>query len=1224
MRGICNDAELTSVNCSAKSDSIALTENQTNVRLLTLLKTMCPHLYEAKEAVCCDEFQLESMFITVYNLAHLGFNHCPSCLKNLEKLFCQMNCSPKQNQFISVTKNKQTNSGDDFRDQIDYYITDLSAQELFDSCKYVNNFEGRVVDSTCGGLKGDDCKASDWLNFLGNSIEVSGVSPFKINFHLTNQKIITLDNKSFEPLNQTFVKCSEKATKDLEACDCHNCHQSCSGNALKRDVSFERSKRDTEKCLMKGICGETAFGAIPCVVDEEPTSISNPIALEELKEMCPHLATSDSPSVCCSEQQVIRLNQTFEMLSMFLKECPTCVRNFEKIICHLSCGRDQHNFMKVTETKTNEDGKQMVSEVQYFVNDDWVKGIYDSCKEVHRLGFNVLDHYCKPFKAVDCNHQRFLQFIGGNAEHFGHSPFEINFIFTNDDSVVSDGVTYIPAKQPFYKCWDKLHTNEDVCPCIHCQESCKAGEVREIKKQLPKAISKTKRSTNYQQNNIFNNYLETIVYNLTDYHLYLNDDKDDNDNWSKADHLLTCCQPSYIRYMHSIFKAMDKLGFGECPSCMHNLRQIVCQFSCSPKQNRMIRVLDTTKLDSIDVIDHLELYVDSNFAQTLYDSCKSLFNGTLINSVCGKWGHINKCSVRKWFDFIGLSYKKGGYSPFQLDIKMTKTNNIIIDNYVYQPINQTVFECNESPIIGTKSCSCHHCPQAYLQSIREMNETFESLGLSNWLLKSLKRLGIENPSTIQSAAIPLILSPKRLDVFGCSRTGSGKTLAFLLPIIELLVRDPRPYFALILSPTRELAHQINQMILALTASTYAVKSLLVIGGEDHEEIQGLWFGKPNIVVATPGRLVDQFYNRNFLDVCGQKTSIRFDCLVLDEADQLISSGFAQQIKDILSFMDGMSAKVNHKRQTLLFSASLTTALEELQKLIAKKSTDEKPVVINLLPTIDDVKRELATNEELDQRYILCPESVKFVYLIECILDLLFRQMIIFCSTKKEAKLIHKVLISLGFDGPDFNLNPVILNADMKQHLRFAAFEKFRSLKSRILVTTDIANRGLDLPQVDLIINYNCPKSATVYVHRVGRTCRKPDFKPVANSRQLLDEIDETYDTKKDEKRYKKYKREGTNQLKPKKTQTQLATKYSGKSVTFVTQYDIDLFKSIESFIETKMKVQEIDEKSVLSIMKQVSVAIKDAEIRLEHEEQESQHIENKNRFKKHKNKKLKI
>jgi superfamily II DNA/RNA helicase len=507
-----------------------------------------------------------------------------------------------------------------------------------------------------------------------------------------------------------------------------------------------------------------------------------------------------------------------------------------------------------------------------------------------------------------------------------------------------------------------------------------------------------------------------------------------------------------------------------------------------------------------------------------------------------------------------------------------------------------------------------------------MSDSFSSLGLSNWLTTALKRLGIRNPSSIQCQTIPLILSPKRNDVFACSRTGSGKTLAYLLPIIELLVRDPKPYFALILSPTRELANQINEMITALTVGTHAVKSLLIIGGQDREEAQGLWFGKPNIIVCTPGRILDQFTNRNYLDICGQKRSLKFDFVVLDEADQLISSGFCQQMKDILTFLDHISSDSKHKRQTLLFSATLTSALEQLQELISQKS--EKPVIVNLLPTVDEVKVEMATNPDLDQRYILCPESIKVVYLVECILDLSFRQLIIFCATKKEAKLIHKVLLSLGFDGPDFNLNPVILNADMKQSLRFASLEKFRSLKSKILVTTDLANRGLDLPQVDLIINYNCPKSAIVYVHRVGRTCRKPDFKyqsiDMPNDQNLS--IDEEVNQQiNDTKSIKKSKKDNNNKFKlKKKSQNCLSSKYLGKSITFVTQYDINLFKSIENFIGIKMDKEVIDEKSVTTIIKQVSVAIKDAEIRIEHEEQESKHIENKNRDKHNfKNKKIK-
>ncbi|UXI22971.1 hypothetical protein NH340_JMT08914 [Sarcoptes scabiei] len=497
-----------------------------------------------------------------------------------------------------------------------------------------------------------------------------------------------------------------------------------------------------------------------------------------------------------------------------------------------------------------------------------------------------------------------------------------------------------------------------------------------------------------------------------------------------------------------------------------------------------------------------------------------------------------------------------------------------------------------------------------------MDEEFRKLGLSNWLCKALKTLHIVSPSRIQREAIPLILDKNRPNVFACSQTGTGKTLAYVLPIIETLVRDPRPYYALVLAPTRELANQIHEIIKALTANTFSVKSLLIIGGQNQEEAQGLWFGKPNLVVATPGRLLDHLENRNFLDLCGTVSMIKFEMLILDEADQLISHGFCLQLKRILKFFDSIEKQFNHRRQTLLFSATLTHALEKLRDLTTEKDSNIKPVVINLLPTIEEIKRELATNESLDQRYLLCPEAIKVVYLVETILDLRFKQLIIFCRTKKEANLIHKVLQSLGFNGPEFNLNPVLLNSNLKQHLRFAALDTFRSLKSKILVTTDIANRGLDLPQVDLVINFNCPENPIIYIHRVGRTCRKPDFQ-IESQSIVADNVDQNNpDTEDDDddddesilKKQRKRRRLNKNnknhiKLKP-KLHSCCNSIYLGKAITIITQYDIDRFRSIEEFIGIKMKSQEIDEKNIPNIIKQTAIAIKDAELRIEQENQE--------------------
>jgi ATP-dependent RNA helicase DDX49/DBP8 len=441
----------------------------------------------------------------------------------------------------------------------------------------------------------------------------------------------------------------------------------------------------------------------------------------------------------------------------------------------------------------------------------------------------------------------------------------------------------------------------------------------------------------------------------------------------------------------------------------------------------------------------------------------------------------------------------------------------------------------------------------------------------------------------------------RKDVFACSRTGSGKTLAYVLPILEILVKDPRPYFALILAPTRELAYQINDMIKILTgsrgSSSFVIKSLLVIGGGNYgdgvntDEARGLWFGKPNIVVATPGRFLDQLENRNQIDLCGGLKTLSFDMLVMDEADQLISTNFAQQIKSILDWLDandikhlgGMTVSRQKKRQTLVFSATLTDALEELQKVVTRRDPSNQPVVINLLPTMDKIMKNLKTNPDLDQRYVLCPENAKLVYLMEILLDLSFRQTIIFCYSKDEARLIHRVLLNLGFSGEDFKLNPVLLNSKMKQSLRFAALDMFKALKSRILVTTDLANRGLDIPQVDLVINYNVPRLPITYVHRVGRTCRDPDFEEDVEAKPLKDEESSTSKT------------ESTSKKK----------KYTGKSVTMVTQYDIHLIQAIEEFIGLKLEKEEgIDEDNVVSIMKQVGIAVKEAELAIEFEDEE--------------------
>lgn len=383
-----------------------------------------------------------------------------------------------------------------------------------------------------------------------------------------------------------------------------------------------------------------------------------------------------------------------------------------------------------------------------------------------------------------------------------------------------------------------------------------------------------------------------------------------------------------------------------------------------------------------------------------------------------------------------------------------------------------------------------------------------------------------------------------------------------------------------------------------------IKTLLMIGGgktglqTNETEIQGFWSGKPNIVVSTPGKLVDQLTNRNFSEHTGHKSALRFDFLVLDEADLLIGPTFGQQLGEILSAIDEHGSGNN--RQTLVLSATLTSALEQLQKMFSKSEDDKlKPVLINLLPTIDEIKLDIASNPNLDQRYIICPEAMKPAYLIQCLSDISFKQAIIFCNSTKQALLLHKLMLNLGFDEPEVKCHPVLLVGNKDQKERLKSLEKFKSLKSRIMVATGgLAGRGLDLPQVDLVIQYNCPSNPVDYIHRVGRTCRKIDFTQInelekikANIKSLMSRGGKEVEAQQIVEDYKH---------KNKKTRlSKAASRHLGKSILFITQYDIDLLKNIEKFVNIKLSEEdEVDVDNVTNILKPVAIALKDAELSL--------------------------
>lgn len=505
--------------------------------------------------------------------------------------------------------------------------------------------------------------------------------------------------------------------------------------------------------------------------------------------------------------------------------------------------------------------------------------------------------------------------------------------------------------------------------------------------------------------------------------------------------------------------------------------------------------------------------------------------------------------------------------------------------------------------------------------------------LNPWLKRHLASVNIERPSPIQSQLINAIMSQsgKRIkrNVFGCSPTGTGKTLAYVLPILHFLTQDIRPYYALILAPTRELAYQIYEIVRVLSgsnakdSSSTMIKTLLMIGGgktglqTNETELQGFWSGKPNIVVATPGRMVDQLTERNFLEHSGHRSALRFDFLVLDEADLLIGPTFANQLKLILEAIDEHGSGNN--RQTLVLSATLTSALEQLRKMFSDDSDETlKPVTIDLLPTIEEIKLDIASNPNLDQRYVICPEAMKPAYLVQLLSDISFKQVIVFCSSTRQAILLHKLMINLGFDEDDVKCHPVLLVGNKDQKQRLKSLEKFRSLKSRIMLATGgLAGRGLDLPQVDMVVQYNCPTNPVDYIHRVGRTCRKIDFaridevekiraniKILKNRETVIEGDKSSGDTPEstDQNPSNSKELEMVDTMKQKTKRAKLSkavTRYYGKSILFITQYDIELLKNIEKFANVRLTEEdELDNENITNILKPVAIALKDSELSL--------------------------
>ncbi|CAM9998333.1 unnamed protein product [Scytosiphon promiscuus] len=463
---------------------------------------------------------------------------------------------------------------------------------------------------------------------------------------------------------------------------------------------------------------------------------------------------------------------------------------------------------------------------------------------------------------------------------------------------------------------------------------------------------------------------------------------------------------------------------------------------------------------------------------------------------------------------------------------------------------------------GSGDAASTTAPAVATPVLSEEEATFESLGLCDWLLTSCKAMGFRRPTPVQRHCIPAVLEGK--DVLGCAETGSGKTAAFALPILHELSKDPYGVFAVVLTPTRELAVQISEQFGALGA-LMGLRHTVVIGGVGLLEQSLELAGRPHVVVATPGRL------RDHLQGPAAPALAKCRYLVLDEADRLLAPTFQGELRCIAEALP-------ESRQTLLFSATMTENLEALESLALTN------------PVKYDLTKKATVPATLTQQYLFMPQQMKTCFVVQTLnmlasdnlwsdpedrktkkerggasgsggggqggfhddgdaegqegggaADGKARSVMIFVSKCRKCQELSETLLELGVD-----CTP--LHSLLGQRRRTAALGKFKSQQTKVLVSTDVASRGLDIPAVDLVINFDVPRVATDYVHRVGRTAR-------AGRR--------------------------------------------GRAISLVSQYDIELVHNIEQYTGTPLGLcPEVVEDDVLKLLNQVAKASRVAKMRL--------------------------
>ncbi|KAJ5218933.1 ATP-dependent rRNA helicase rrp3 [Penicillium cinerascens] len=383
-------------------------------------------------------------------------------------------------------------------------------------------------------------------------------------------------------------------------------------------------------------------------------------------------------------------------------------------------------------------------------------------------------------------------------------------------------------------------------------------------------------------------------------------------------------------------------------------------------------------------------------------------------------------------------------------------------------------------------------------------KSFKELGIIDSLCEACETMGYKAPTPIQAESIPLALQGR--DLIGLAETGSGKTAAFALPILQALMDKPQPLFGLILAPTRELAYQISLSFETL-GSTIGVRTAVIVGGMDMVP-QSIALGKkPHIIVATPGRLLDHLENTKGFSLRGMKY------LVMDEADRLLDMDFGPILDKILKVLP-------RERRTFLFSATLSSKVESLQR-----ASLSNPMRVS-------VSSKYQTVSTLQQYFLLRPHKHKDIYLVYLLNEFVGQSAIVFTRTVHETQRVAFLLRTLGFGA-------IPLHGQLSQSSRLGALGKFRSRSRDILVATDVAARGLDIPSVDVVLNFDLPTDSKTYIHRVGRTARAGK---------------------------------------------------SGVAVSFVTQYDVEIWQRIETALGKQLPEFDATKDEVMVLAERVGEA----------------------------------